>query len=143
MKAWLISLIGVVVLIALAEMILPDGKMRTVIRSTFAVALMLVVLSPLPSIRNGAWMGEVGIQTDTVSVDALNRLKQGAMEQDCELYLAGLGYCVDVTLTCRFDRAHPTVVRASVIGIGDQSIIGKVAAYFDITEEQVYYEYSG
>ena len=48
--AWGLTILGLAVVTTIAEMLLPQGKTRTVIRSVFATVAVLVIVTPLPKL---------------------------------------------------------------------------------------------
>ncbi len=49
-SAWLLGIAGVVILSVLAELILPEGQMNKYIKVMFSFVILLVIISPLPSL---------------------------------------------------------------------------------------------
>lgn len=50
MGAWIISITGVICLGILLDIVLPDGKTTKYIRGAFSLIVILVIVSPLPSL---------------------------------------------------------------------------------------------
>ncbi len=51
---WVLSILGIVVLGAVIDLILPSGRMNKYIKSVFAAVTVLIVILPLPSlVKNG------------------------------------------------------------------------------------------
>ena len=48
MSAWLMSIVGVVALGVLLEIMLPDGKISKYIKGIFSLAVVLIIITPLP-----------------------------------------------------------------------------------------------
>ena len=137
MKAWLISIVGVVVLIAIAEMVLPEGRMRGAVRGVFSVILMLVVLSPLPSIKNAEWTGVQGIESDEITLDGINALKESALENDCEKMLARLGYECAVDIVCEEWKQYPMITSVVIRGVEQHEEISYAVSEFLNVELEV------
>jgi len=139
MKAWLISVVGVVVLIAVAEMILPQGRLRSAIRSVFSIVLMLVVLAPLPSIKNAEWNGKYEIPMDEGTVEGVYTAKVVALENDCEAMLKSKGYeNVEIVLLCEGGERVPSVRQVIVSGVAQSEDVTKVLCeYLGVSVEKV------
>lgn len=55
MGAWIISITGVICLGILLDIVLPDGKTTKYIRGAFSLIVILVIVSPLPSLMKKEW----------------------------------------------------------------------------------------
>lgn len=53
MTAWILSIAGVTVLSVLVDLILPSGQTAKYIKNVFAFIMILVIISPLPSLLKG------------------------------------------------------------------------------------------
>ena len=58
MSAWLMSIVGVVSLGVLLEILLEDGQTSKYIKGVFAIAVVLVIVAPLPKFFNKEWSYE-------------------------------------------------------------------------------------
>jgi len=47
MKAWILSIVGIMFIGVIIEIIMPEGKTNTFIKSMFAIVFMYVVMSPI------------------------------------------------------------------------------------------------
>ncbi|MCH5154797.1 MAG: stage III sporulation protein AF [Clostridiales bacterium] len=65
--AWGLTLLGLAVICTIAEMLLPHGKTRGVIRSVMATVAVLVIVTPLPSLINNGF--DFDFTADTVNLD--------------------------------------------------------------------------
>ncbi|MBQ7884902.1 MAG: hypothetical protein IJ318_02255 [Clostridia bacterium] len=54
-SSWVLSIAGVCVLSVVADLILPEGKTNHVIKNVFSYVVILVAISPIPSLINGNW----------------------------------------------------------------------------------------
>ena len=52
MRQYLISVVITAILIALSELILPQGRLKTVINTVFAIVLLLCLISPISDLEN-------------------------------------------------------------------------------------------
>ena len=55
MSAWLLSIVGVVSLGVLLEILLEDGETSKYIKGVFAIAVVLVIVAPLPAFFKKEW----------------------------------------------------------------------------------------
>ncbi len=53
------SIVGVICLGVLLEIVLPEGKMTKYIRGVFSLIVIIVIVSPLPSLLNKDWKFEL------------------------------------------------------------------------------------
>ena len=81
MKTWILSIIGTVILITIAELLLPSGRMKNVTRSIFGVLVMIVILKPLPSIKNSDWQLDFDLSENTHFLDQVNERKVAALQE--------------------------------------------------------------
>lgn len=65
--AWGLTLLGLAVICTIAEMLLPHGKTRGVIRSVMATIAVLVIVTPLPNLINNGF--DFDFTSDTVNMD--------------------------------------------------------------------------
>ena len=65
--AWGLTLLGLAVICTIAEMLLPHGKTRGVIRSVMATIAVLVIVTPLPNLINNGF--DFDFTADTVNLD--------------------------------------------------------------------------
>lgn len=85
MNAWLLSIVGVVALGVLLEILLADGHTAKYIKGVFALAVVLVLVSPLPQFFNkdfdiGKFFGEE-MTAQTTFLSGVNQRKNGEREE--------------------------------------------------------------
>lgn len=85
MNVWLLSIVGVVSLGVLLEILLADGETSKYIKGVFALAVVLVLVSPLPKFLNkdfdmNEFFGEE-ITTQTTFLDSVTTRKNSEREQ--------------------------------------------------------------
>lgn len=64
MKAWIYSIVGIVILTVLLDLVLEEGETKKYIKGIFALLAVIVIASPIPRILNGDFnfsMGEEAI----------------------------------------------------------------------------------
>lgn len=86
MTAWILSIAGVTILSVLVDLILPSGQTAKYIKNVFAFVLILVIISPLPSLIKGKFnvndifeSEEIILQEDFIY--QVNRDKLTALEK--------------------------------------------------------------
>lgn len=146
--AWGLTLLGLAVICTIAEMLLPQGKTRSVIRSVMATIAVLVIVTPLPNlIKNGF---DFDFTDDTVKLDTeyieYSDNKRGEyVARSAELYLSQNGYDgVEVTVQMDGYKVKSVTAKISKSGImqngehiNNSEIKKLLADYFGIEKEAV------
>lgn len=93
MKEWILSLVGMGFLGVLIEVIVPNGKLNTFIKSIFALLLLYVIVSPLPELFNkGVNINlDYELLSDSDYVVTLNEAKLENYELSIKDQLSNLG----------------------------------------------------
>lgn len=146
--AWGLTLLGLAVICTIAEMLLPQGKTRGVIRSVMATIAVLVIVTPLPNlIENGFGFDFTSdtVKRDTEYIKYSDDKRGEYVASAAELYLKQKGY-VGIEVTVQMDGYKVKSVTAK---ISDSSIIQNgehinnseikklLAEYFGIEKEAV------
>jgi stage III sporulation protein AF len=109
MAEWVLSIVGVVALTVLLDILLPEGQMNKYLKGIFSLLVILVVISPLPSlVKNGTFEDFFKLEKGDFDVDyeksdplkAFNEREIGRAEAELEKYLLQNGYLVRVEITC-------------------------------------------
>ncbi len=84
MNAWLLSIVGVVSLGVLLEILLADGETAKYIKGVFALAVVLILVAPLPKFLNkdfdlNNFFGKE-MQTQTTFLNSVNERKNQERE---------------------------------------------------------------
>ncbi len=84
MNAWLLSIVGVVSLGVLLEILLADGETSKYIKGVFALAVVLILVAPLPKFLNkdfdlNDFFGKE-MQTQTTFLNSVNERKNQERE---------------------------------------------------------------
>ena len=77
--AWGLTILGLAVVTTIAEMLLPKGKTRNVIRSVAATIAVLVIVTPLPSLLKSGFKFEFpdgSVQMDDEYLEYTDGLKR-------------------------------------------------------------------
>ena len=99
MKAWIISIVCVIVLGVLLEIVLPKGKMAKYVKGTFALVVIFVIVSPLPKLLKKEWnfdFSSAWASANNTFLQETERDRTQEQEDEVETYLAFYGYDSDV-----------------------------------------------
>ena len=146
--AWGLTLLGLAVVCTVAEMFLPQGKMRSVIRSVMATVAVLVIVTPLPNLINNGFsfeFADVEAVVDSDYIDYTDSMRGKALSAAAEMYLSQNGYeGVEVSVDVSGFTVKSVQVNFSESGIMqngthiNKSEIKKLLAeYFGIEKEAV------
>ncbi len=150
--AWGLTILGIAVVTTVAEMILPNGKTKKVIRSTVATLTTLVVITPIPSLIKSLSsetaapsVGEVEIDRDYL--DYIDKAKSAAVVAALKDYLEKQGYPTDFSVEVKLNDAYS--VESVTIDFSESGITengehinksemkGLIAEYFGVGEEAI------
>ncbi|MCM1367437.1 MAG: stage III sporulation protein AF [Roseburia sp.] len=148
--AWGLAILGLAVISTVAEILLPQGKTRKVIRSVFASVAVLVIVTPIPSlVKNGFRFDfDAEVQPDTAYLEYIEESKKNMLAEAAYKYLEANGYSCDgikieVELSGDYG-VNSAVVEFSRNGINGNGehinkseIIGLIADYFGIGKEAI------
>ncbi len=105
MTAWLLSIVGVVSLGVLLEILLEDGETSKYIKGVFAIAVVLVIVAPLPKFFKKDWdfnaffNGKLH-QPNQEFVDNINESQLASVEKYLESKLVEKGFdIIEVRIT--------------------------------------------
>lgn len=146
--AWGMSVLGIAIVVTIAEMLLPHGKTRNVIRSVCAVVSLLIIVTPIPSlIKSGINFdfSADSVQIDTDYVDFINKQKGELYARSAEDFLKEKGY-EGIKVAVVTDGLN---IKSVTVNFSDSSITGNgahinkneitnlLAEYFGIQKEAV------
>ena len=147
--AWGLTILGLAVVTTIAEMLLPQGKTRTVIRSVFATVAVLVIVTPLPKLLKSGFdldfSGE-DIVSDEKYLDYISGVKADIVTDAAYAYLKEKGYDGGFTLSVTMDgwsvksasiEFSKTGITGNGAHINKSEIIGLIADYFGVGEEAI------
>lgn len=146
--AWGITILGLAVVATVAEMLLPKGRTRGVIRSVTATLATLVIVAPLPELfeRGAAFDFSGGsVETDGEYIEFVDEMRADLIERSACEYLSGKGYD-GISVSVRLDGWNVISATAKFVDSGiteDYVHIHKseitllLAEYFGIDEEAV------
>jgi len=108
MSAWLISIVGIVVIGVLIELLLTDSPMSRFIRSIYTFFILFVIVQPLPGFfRNGIPVGGAGVDYNWNLIGNINALNVQSAQRRVEDALARAGFDM-VIVTISHDHTAPT-----------------------------------
>lgn len=147
--AWGLTILGLAVVTTIAEMLLPKGKTRNVIRSVAATVAVFVIVTPLPNLLKSGLDFEFpsdSVELDGEYLEYTDGFKRKTVERAAMAYLAEKGYTDGFTLTVELDGWS---VKSATLNFSDSGmpentehihkseIIKLVADYFGIGEEAI------
>lgn len=146
--AWGLTILGIAMVSTVAEMLLPQGKTRKVIRSVFATVAVLTVITPLPMlIKNGINFdfSSDAVQTDGEYIEYVAGVKEKLVAQSLREHLKANGYDLDVEvkLDGEWNAISATVnfeglgITENIGHINRKEVIKLVAEFLNIGEEAV------
>ncbi|MCH5165749.1 MAG: stage III sporulation protein AF [Clostridiales bacterium] len=147
--AWGLTILGLAVVTTVAEMLLPQGKTKKVIRSVTATVAVLVIVTPLPSLFKSGFNFDFekdAVQIDDKYLEYTEKLKSELYCSAAKKYLAEKGYATDFEMSVTLDgwNVKSVTLNFSDFGMTDNAehihkseIIKLVADYFGIGEEAI------
>lgn len=92
-SSWIMSIAGIICLSVIVELVLPDGQLNRYIKGIFSFIILLVIISPIPSLLGKSFdfpnifdYGDVRVDEDYIyqlNLDRINLVK-GEIEDDIE-----------------------------------------------------------
>lgn len=147
--AWGLTILGLALITTVAEMLLPQGKTRKVIRSVFATVTVFAIITPLPSFFKHGF--DFDFSADTVVTDAdyleyVDKSRARMLERAVTEYLISKGHTAGYAVRVETDgySVKSVSVEFDEIGmtgngehINKSEIVKLIADYFDVGEEAV------
>ena len=94
--AWGLTILAMAIITTVAEMLLPKGKTKNVIRSVVATVTVLTIITPIPSLIKGEFLSfdfeTGGVTTDASYLEYVDGLKKSTIEKSVTDYLEEHGY---------------------------------------------------
>ena len=114
-SSWVLSIAGICVLSVLIDLFLPEGKINSYIKSIFNFAIVLVVITPLPSLIKSDFdssslftNSNIVLQEDYIY--QLNRDKLTMLEKNIEDKLKNNGFLnVDISISADIFTTKMTI----------------------------------
>lgn len=100
MKAWIISVVGVICLGILLQIVLPEGKTAKYVKGAFSLLVIFVIISPLPALLKGdmKFVGDIQFEIDSDYIDSTYANYAARLEEQLIDYLKDEGYNVRVKI---------------------------------------------
>lgn len=116
-SAWIMSILGIVIIGTLIDLILPSGRISKYIKSIFATVTVLVIVTPIPSlIRNNFNVENGGLIAPEFTLDEnylayADKVKMRYLSKGVEEKLAEDGFRgVSVEIDGKFDENNSLVI---------------------------------
>ncbi len=147
--AWGLTVLGLATVTTVAEMLLPQGKLRKVVRSVVATVTALVIVTPLPSLLKNGFdfdFAADAVETDADYLDYVENAKNEIIAKSVCDHLKSKGYGSGYTLTVETDGydVKSVTINFSQSGITENGehinkseIIELIADYLRIGEEAI------
>ena len=95
MKAWVLSVVAVIVLGVLLEIVLPSGKVAKYAKGAFSLVVVLVMIAPLPRLLKTEWNFDFSTAWQNANMTFEEETKEEFLtektkEIESALYLAGI-----------------------------------------------------
>lgn len=155
-SGWILSILGIVIIGAVIDLILPSGRMNKYIKSVFAAVTALVIILPLPNlVKNGCstegFIFNDNLQLQENYLDYVAKIKSNSMIKGLKETLKNDGITLgDVTIEGDFTLPSPILnkvkINLSQVVIVGQSehihkyelIQDKVSQYLSVSKEIIY-----
>lgn len=138
MKAWVLSIVGIICLGILLEIVLPEGKTTKYIRGAFSLVVICVIVAPLPALAKKDWnvdLGDISFSVDGGTVDGLYENYKTGLQTDIEKHLASNGYKASVSLDMNEGKIES--VKVSLKAKSDESIQSQVLKVKEIVAKRI------
>lgn len=142
MTAWLMSIVGITALGVLLEILLEDGETSKYVKGVFAIAVVLVIVAPLPKLLNKEWTFDSVFKMNEFSYDRqfVEEIESKLDDSKQEILVKKLedeGIKVDDLIVYRTEQGEVCLVRCKIVS-GDKSKCQSIIAeYYGIKREVV------
>lgn len=128
MTEYLLGIVGIIFLVSISEIILPEGKIGHYLKSVFAIIVLLVVVEPISKIRfNGLTFTfeETEVDYQENYINFINETKVKVLNQKFTKYLYDKGIDkVDLEIIYDFND-NIFSVKKVLLNLGKSVIIGE------------------
>ncbi len=138
MKAWVISVVGVICLGVLLEIVLPNGKTTKYVKGAFSLIVVFAIASIIPSIAKSDWKldaGDIFSNDESTSVESID-LSLGASEK-VRLVLQNEGCECAVEITYDGTVVQNVSVEVEKTAIDGEKIVDIVAKTLNVSRQIV------
>ena len=152
---WILGILGIVVIGAVIDLVLPSGRMNKYVKSVFAAVTVLVVILPLPNLlKNGCSADEfipnIKVETDDKYLEYTQNIKKNYIIKGLKAALSNDGITLgEMSIEGDFSSVAP-VITAVKINLSQVVIVGqsehinkyellrsKVCRYLSVDEDVV------
>lgn len=118
--AWILSILGVVIIGVIIDLVLPSGKMNKYVRSIFSAVTVLIIVLPLPNLfKNGCNTDSFLYNTDVPLqqnyIDYTARMKENALLRGLYAALKEDGITAsEIKIEGDFTQVVPVIEKVSV-----------------------------
>lgn len=157
-STWFISIAGICILSVLVDLFLPDGSISSHIKSIFNFVIILVIITPLPSLIGQEFDAstiftnqEIVLQEDYIH--QLNRDKLTMLQNNIEVTLENKGLenieisiSADIfTTQMQIERVYVDLENLVIIENGQHidiknEVIKTITSFIDIKEENIIFD---
>ncbi len=134
LSGYLLSIVGVVVLIVLIDLILPDGKISKYIKSIVSVVVVAVIVSPVAKLIKSDFdfrsIFEEKYQVDTEFLSEIDSQNSETFSRDLESKLGELGYKNTQVSIVTGQSGNNTIIKYIYVNLCDL-VINKNEAHID------------
>ena len=140
MKTWIISISAIIILTSIFGLIIPESKIGKLIKSIFSLLVVLVIISPLSSIKNQNFSfdnfvngSEISYQNDYL--DFVGNQKASSLEDECQKIIKNKGVNnVFVNICYKYNEDKKFIIESAQINFKNAVIISD-KANINIKEE--------
>lgn len=127
---WILGILGIVVIGAVIDLVLPSGRMNKYVKSVFAAVTVLVVILPLPNLlKNGCSADEfipnIKVETDDKYLEYTQNIKKNYIIKGLKAALSNDGITLgEMSIEGDFSSVAP-VITAVKINLSQVVIVGQ------------------
>lgn len=141
MSNWIMSIVGVICLSALADVVMDDGETKKYVKCVSAIIIFAVIIAPIPKLFSEDFdLSDVFVSEETYSslenTDFIYKIKEKQLENtvsECITYLDEKGFA-GINLTPILSRGEDTEI-IEIIVDKSQLVITDSALNININEE--------
>ncbi len=134
LSGYLLSVVGVVLLIVLIDLILPEGKISKYIKSIVSIVVVAVIVSPVAKLVNTDFdfkkLFDGGYQVDTEFLNEIDNQNIEVLCRDLEVKLSDLGYVGTQVSIVTGKSENVTIIKYIYVNLCDL-VINKNEAHID------------
>ena len=92
MTAWLISIVGIVVIGVIVELLLTESNMSRFVRSIWGFFLLFVIVQPIPGFLRNMDVGEIDMDWDWGLIGQINNQSAEGLARVAQIALTNAGF---------------------------------------------------